>query len=431
MIGRGTLDSFAPAHDVAHALEGRVAARTPRWTAGGPGIDLADPARYAGTGHLELWREARLRHPVAWAESVRAGGFWSVTSHALAGQVLKQPRAFRSGDGMRLGGNPAAVRAAAGRMLVVSDSTTHRRLRAAHAGWFSGRALARLEPALERRLDTLLTELAARGTAFDAVAGVATRLPMWALFAMMDVPDADQDELARLTATAFDDADQGPAATRARAAAHAAVFGYFADLVPRRRSRPGDDVVSALTRADAGGRPLTDDEIVLNCDGLLNGGLETTPHAVSGALQALAANPAVLARLRAEPGLAGPAVEEVLRWTSPAMHVMRTATQDAVIGPAAVRPGERVVVWLPACNRDEAVFDDPDAFRPDRYPNPHLALGAGPHHCIGAGLARLELRCFLAALARHASAVEVVGPPVRRPSDFLNGLARLEVRLRT
>jgi cytochrome P450 len=406
-----------------------VAGRTPQWTAGGRDTDLAAPALYTGTHHVEMWREARRRHPIAWAESLRAGGFWSVTTHGLATQVLKDSRTFGSAAGMRLSGNPAAVRAAANKMLVVSDGATHRGLRAAHAAWFGSRAVAALEPVLERRIDAALRQLLARGTAFDAVGELADRIPMWALFAMLDVPGADQHELARLTATAFDDADEGRDAVRARAAAHAAIFGYFADLVRRRRARPGADLVTSLTRAEPAGRPLTDEEVVLNCDGLLNGGLETTPHAVSGAILALAEHPAAWQRLRREPNLTGPAVEEVLRWTSPAMQAMRTATRDVAVGPAAVRRGERVTVWLPSCNRDETVFDDADAFRVDRNPNPHLALGAGPHHCIGAGTARLELRCLLTAMTRLVGAVEVVGTPVRRPSSFLNGLARLDVRL--
>ena len=403
--------------------------RTPRWTAGGPGTDLAAPGHYAGTRHVAVWREARRRHPVAWAESGRAGGFWSVTGHDLGTRVLRHAGAFGSAQGMRLVSNPAAVRAAANKMLVVSDGTAHRRLRAAHAAWFGSRAVGALEPVLARRIDALLRRHVAGGAAFDAVGGLAVHVPMWALFAMMDVPDADQEELARLTAVAFDDADESRAAARARAAAHAGIFGYFTDLVRRRRARPGSDLVSALTRAEVAGRRLTDEEVVLNCDGLLNGGLETTPHAISGAILALARHPEAWRRLRQEPELAGPAVEEVLRWTSPAMQAMRTATGDVTLGPAAVRRGDRVVVWLPSCNLDEAVFDDAGTFRVDRHPNPHLAFGTGPHHCIGAGLARLELRCFLAAMTRLVDAVEVVGTPVRRPSSFLHGLARLDVRL--
>lgn len=403
--------------------------RTPRWTAGGTGTDLAAPDFYAGAGHLEVWREARRVHPIAWAESGRAGGFWSVTTHALAGEVLKQARVFCSGQGMRLVSSPAAVRAASGKMLVVSDGQTHRGLRAAHAAWFSSRGVAALRPALDRPLDALLRGLLARETTFDAVAELAIRVPMWALFEMMDVPSADQAELTRLTTAAFDDSDETTAAARARAGAHAAIFAYFAELVRLRRTRPGTDIVTSLTRAEVNGRRLSDEEVILNCDGLLNGGLETTPHALSGAMLAFARHPDAWQRLREDPLLIDGAVEEILRWTSPAMQATRTATADASIGSAAIGRGERVTAWLPSANRDETVFGDADVFRIDRDRNPHLAFGAGPHLCIGAGLARLELRSFLAAMTRLVGSIEVDGTPVRQPSNFLNGLTRLDVRL--
>lgn len=402
--------------------------RTPKWIAGERGADLAAPAFYAGEQHIEVWREARRVHPIAWAESDRAGGFWSVTTHTLADQILRQPRIFGSAHGMRLAGNEAAVRAASGRMLVVSDGEAHRGLRSAHSAWFTTRSLAGLGPPLDRRLEAHLHGLLARGTAFDAVGELAVRIPMWALFAMMGVPGSDQDELARLTAAAFDDSDESEQGTHARAVAHAAIFGYFANLVRRRRSRPGHDIVTALTRAEVNGGRLSDEVIILNCDGLLNGGLETTPHAVSGAILALAQHPDAWQRLRTDPQAVDGAVEEILRWTSPAMQAMRTATADVSVGPASIRAGERVVMWLPSANRDETVFADPDAFRIDRERNPHLAFGAGPHFCIGASLARLELRSFLAAMVRLVEAVEV-DQAVRQPSSFLNGLARLDVRM--
>jgi cytochrome P450 len=400
-----------------------VGEHTPRWTAGGD-VDLAAPDLYTGTRHLDLWREARRKHPIAWAESPRAGGFWSVTSHGYGRDILKQAKTFGSARGMRLDSSPAAVRAASDKMMVVADGETHRGLRAAHAPWFSLRAVAALQPALQRRLEAHLRDLLARDAPFDVVAELGNRVPRWALFDMMGVPVGDQERLAQLTATAFDDTDQDDAAARARSRAHAAIFGYFAGLVRRRRAEPADDLVSALI-----GASLPDDVIVLNCDGLLNGGLETTPHAISGAVEVFAAQPAVWHRLREDPGLIDPAVEEILRWTSPAMQAMRTATADVTVGPAEIRRGERVVVWLPSCNRDATVFADPDVFRVDRDSNPHLAFGAGPHVCIGAALARMELRTFLTVMTRLVAAVDVDGAPRRQPSSFLHGLARLDVKM--
>ena len=400
--------------------------RTPLFTAGGSDVDLADPHFFTDDRFLAVAREAQRRHPVAWTNPDR-DGFWSVTAYRPAREVLRRTDTFTSTRGMRLGGGAAAVRAASGRMLVVSDGVDHHRLRSAHAGWFAGRALADLATDLRATVDRRLRDLVARGGPVDAVAELALPVPSWVLFRMMGVPPEDRDELAALTATGFDDSDTGPAAVAERAAAHSAVFAYFVDLLERRRAEPGDDILSALATASYDGRPLTDDEIILNCDGLLNGGLETTPHAISGALLAFDRHPDQWQRLRRSPDPLDPAIEEILRYTSPPGHAMRTATRDTRLGDAHIVRGDRVVLWFPACNRDEEAFPEPDRFLVDRRPNQHLGFGGGPHYCVGAALARLELRCVLQSLLSQVRQVRVVDRPVRQASNFLNGLRRLDV----
>ena len=204
---------------------------------------------------------------------------------------------------------------------------------------------------------------------------------------------------------------------------------YLNDLLEQRRTNPQNDFVTALSQASVDGRPLTDDEILLNLDGMLSGGLETTPIAVSGALVAFAQDPACWQRLRAQPELFNSAVEEILRWTSPPGHVMRTAITDICLGEARIRSGDRVVVWIPSANRDEAVFPDGERFVLDRDPNPHLSFGGGPHYCVGAVLARLELRCLLTVLARLVSSIAVTGREVRKQSNFLHGHEIAEVTI--
>jgi cytochrome P450 len=403
--------------------------REPRWTAGGPDVDLADPALYADDGYQALWRKARENHPIAWTESPRVGGLWSITGYAAGSRVVKHADAFSSAQGMRLGGSAAAVRAAAGRMLVVSDGEQHRRIRTAFSAWFTGRAVASLRDRLETHVDELVRRLAAEHRVIDVVTELATAIPTFVLFEMLDIPASDREELAGITAAAFDDADESDAGAARRAGAHARVFGYFDQLLRRRRKEPGQDILSSLASADTGGKRLTDPEILLNCDGLMNGGLETTPHAISGATLALARQRDAWERLKADPGSVDGAVDEILRFTSPGMHVMRTATEDVEIDGARVRAGDRVVVWLPSCNWDESVFPQPDRLRFDRRGGPHLSLGAGPHYCIGAVLAKMELRCWLEAMLRHVAAVEVAGSVARQASTFLNGLSRLEVTL--
>jgi cytochrome P450 len=415
----------SPARPREQATNGRL----PRWTVTGGGEDIADPHFYAGTRHFEVWEQARREHPIAWTESSKAGSFWSVTSHDLGNQILRQPAVFVSGRGMRLGGNPAAIRMASGRTLVVSDGDTHRALRSAHAAWFSGKAMSAMRPGLERTIEDLLRHILTRDAGFDAVADLAVQVPIWVLFEMMGVPSADRERLVQLTATAFDDSGTSPGAAHARATAHTGIFAYFIDLVAERRARPGTDIVTSLVQAKVNGRNLTDEEIILNCDGLLNGGLETTPHAISGALLAFSQYREAWSQLKKDPELIDTAVEEILRWASPPMHAMRTAVAESTVGPARIFPGDPVVVWLASCNRDEDVFPGADRFLIDRRPNPHLCFAAGPHYCIGALLARIELRCFLAALLTQVASVELTGEIVRQRSNFLHGLTRLDVRL--
>ncbi|NBE79822.1 cytochrome P450 [Micromonospora rubida] len=400
--------------------------QTPPATAAGPDFDPTDPRQFTGDRHLALWRQARARHPVAW-QPTADGGFWSVTGYRAGDEVVRRPAVFTSTRGMRLGSAPEAVRAATDRMLVVSDGAAHRRLRTALASWFTSRALAGLHDDLHRRLTGHLAGLIGRGTAFDAVGELTTLIPAWVLLRMMGVPAEDWDRLTGLTIQAFDDSDTSPGALADRVEAHTEIFLYFGELLDSRRTEPGDDMVSVLAGAVVDGRPLTDEEIILNCDGLLNGGLETTPHAASGALLLFAEQPELWDRLRREPELTDRAVEEILRHTSPPMHAMRTATTATTLGGARIAAGDRVVVWFPSCNRDEEVFAEPDRFVPDRSPNPHLGFGAGPHYCLGAALARMELRCLLDVLRDRAEGFAVAGAVTRQPSNFLNGLSRLDL----
>jgi len=403
--------------------------RSPRWTAASVDEDITSPDFFTGNRHFEVWQEARRTHPIAWVQSGRVGGFWSVTSHDLGNQVLRQPRIFTSSQGMRLGSNPAGVRAASDRMLVVSDGDVHRGLRTAHSSWFNSRAISAFHPDLERTVDVLLRGILARDGTCDVVEELGVKLPTWVLFEMMGVPGVERDELVQLTATAFDDSDDSITAAQDQIVAHTAIFAYFVDLLGQRRAHPGTDMVTSLAQACMKDRSMSDDEVILNCDGLVNGGLETTPHAISGAILAFAQHPEAWRRLKEDPELIDTAVEEILRWTSPAMHAMRTASADTVIGSARIRVGDQVAVWLPSCNRDESVFPDADRFLIDRRPNPHLCFGAGPHHCVAALLARVELRCLMAAMVRLVASIEVAGEAVRQRSNFLNGLTRLDVRM--
>jgi cytochrome P450 len=390
--------------------------REPVWSPDATITDPADPVFHASPSRFDVWRVARRAHPVAWTESATYGEFWSITTHGFARKVLQNPLQYTSTAGMRLGGNDRAVALASGRMLVVTDGAAHRRLRAAHSAWLSSSTIDRMSSDIERDIESLLTDLIARGGSFDAVKDFGAIVARLVLGRVLGIPKANWAELGRLT-----DAAYATNVAQESAQAHGELLMYLYGLLEQRRAKPQDDFVSALSQTTLDGRQITDDEVLLNCDGMLSGGLETTPLAAAGALVAFAQDPACWQRVRAEPNLFDSAVEEILRWTSPPAHVMRTAVADNSLGDAQIRAGDRVVVWIPSANRDEAVFADAERFVVDRDSNPHLSFGGGPHYCVGGVLARLELRCLLTVMTRHVSSIAVTGREERRRSNFLHG----------
>lgn len=395
-----------------------------------PSVDLADPDLYAHGDPDAVWAELRERDPVH--RTVRADGsrFWSVTRHADAIAVYRDPALFTSERGMVLGvdADPAA-----GRMLVVTDPPRHTALRAVLADAFTPRVLRGLESRVHGLVGDLL------GRAVDAgevefVDAVAARLPVAVVCDLLGLPATDHDWMYHLTSTAFGGGDPGldagAVSPAERADAYGEIFAYYTELARERRARPGDDLVSALVHGEVDGAALDVEEVLLNCTNLVIGGNETTRHAASGGLLALIADPEQWRALRARPELLPRAVEEVLRWTTPGMHVLRTSTADTELAGTPVAAGDRVVVWNAAANRDPRVFADPERFQVDRTPNRHLALGYGPHFCLGANLARMELRALFGDLLRRVGAVELTGPVERVPSAVLRGLRRLPVALR-
>jgi cytochrome P450 len=238
------------------------------------------------------------------------------------------------------------------------------------------------------------------------------------------VPRSDWERLFELTNEAF-----GAEDAVARRLAHLDILQYFEDLATTRVKYPAEDLVSVLATAEIEGRKLTKNEILLNCDNLLVGGTENTRIAAAGGMLAFLHHPAEWRTVSEEPTLLPSAVEEVLRWTSTATHIMRTATKPTVLRDRHIQKGERVTLWNPSANRDESVFPDPDCFSVHRKPNRHLALGSGEHFCLGGTLARAELRLLYKELLRRTERIELDGTPVLLSSIVVNGLESLPVRL--
>ncbi|MCA6095486.1 cytochrome P450 [Streptomyces sp. SCA3-4] len=389
--------------------------------------DLSDPRRYAAEGIEEVWSRLRKAHPLFLTRRPAAADFWSVLSHDLASQVLRDSSAFSSTGGMRLDADPVANEAAAGKMLIVTDPPRHGGIRRVINSGFTPRMVRRLTDNI--RLTAIGVIEAALEQGDVDFTEVAARLPVSVISDMLGVPRADWDFMLELTMIAFGADENAGTDPRRVAEAHTELLVYYDNLLRQRRRDPQDDIVSALAHGTVDGAPLTDEEILLNCNGLISGGNETTRHATVGGLLALMREPDQWARLRTEPDLLPSAVQEILRFTSPALHVLRTARQEVTLGGRTIRPGDQVAVWLPAANRDEAVFADPDRFDVARTPNRHLAFAQGTHFCLGSALATSELSIFFEEFVARVGAVVPREAPKRMESNLIWGFTSMPVTL--
>lgn len=389
-------------------------------------LELCDPALYAQGRPEELWQRMRRIAPVHEGE-YDGRRFHAVLSHTEISRVVKDTRHFTSQQGMRLDQNPAATAAASGKMLIITDPPRHGGIRRIISGAFTPRMVARLEQSMRETVTAVLDEALEAGEC--DFTRVAARLPLAVICDMLGVPPGDRDFMLERTMVAFGEGGASATDPLASAEAHADILSYYEELLARRRREPQEDIVTALAHGTVDGVPLTDEEIFLNCDGLVSGGNETTRHASVGGLLALMRHPAQWTSLREDPELLPTAVQEILRFTSPAMHVLRTATAPVGIAGHALAPGDQVALWLAAGNRDDTVFEDPDRFDVTRRPNPHLAFAAGPHHCLGAALATRELTVLFEELLRRVRDAELTGPPRRTRSILIWGYDALPVRL--
>jgi cytochrome P450 len=387
-------------------------------------INLTDPELYSHGDPHAAWRWLREHDTVHWhSPSGDFPGFWVLTKYDDVRAVYRDPATFSSAGGILLrpeiyGGDPGG-----GRTLALTDPPYHRKLRALVDDWFTPRSIRALEAEMRDIARDVVTRALERERC-DFVAEIAARVPLYVIFKMLGVPRNDWERLFSLTNDAFGADD--PAERRG---AHLDIMQYFEDLATARAKSPVDDLVSVLATANIDGRKLTADEVILNCDNLLIGGTENTRIAASGGMLAFIQHPDQWQALSMEPDLLHSAVEEVLRWTSTATHIMRTATAPVTMHGRRIEAKDRVTLWNPSANRDESVFDYPDCFSVRRKPNRHITLGTGEHFCLGGTLGRAELRLLYEELLRSTERIELDGTPVMLSSIIVNGPERLQVRL--
>ncbi|HEX6493002.1 MAG TPA: cytochrome P450 [Candidatus Dormibacteraeota bacterium] len=412
---------------------------------------------------------ARLRahEAVTWVEEPAfdrwpAGpGFWGVWRHADVKHVLRTPQLFSSHLGATQIRDPAtpADLAEMRQSMLNMDPPEHSRLRGLLARAFTPRAVALLEHRIEERARALVDTLAAEEGCDFAVA--AAELPLLTLADVLGVPESDRhllyDWASRVIGyqdeeyAAIDLTDRAAATPMARAALAvrprpdaegrmpnprtrsgiADLYAYAEQLAAYRRRHPGDDVMSILLRqVDTGSGRVSVAEFENLFWLFAVAGNETLRNGIPGGMVALLEHPAEHAALAADRSLLAAAVDEMLRWWSPVVHFRRTATANCEIAGHPVGAGDKVVVYLASANRDERAFADPDAFRVARTPNDHLAFGQGPHFCLGAHLARCQMRALFGAVLDGFAGVEPAGEVVRLRSNFQNGIKHLPIRWR-
>ncbi|MFG1653250.1 cytochrome P450 [Micromonospora sp. NPDC049275] len=381
-------------------------------------------------GFHRLFKQLRDHDPVHWNADGVEPGFWSVTRYEDYLRVQKDPTSFSSAATNVLGPHRWHGDEGSGRMLTHTDPPRHTELRQLVSRSFTPRAVASLEPYLRSVISDALDGAIADGEC--NFVDVVAMLPVASIAALMGVPQEDWGLLLRLTGAAFGSADQdfqtSPSARATAAQAHAQLLLYCQDLMRQRREAPREDIVSRLVEAERAGH-LSEEDAMLFFDVVMLGGNETTRHGAVGALLAFVEFPDQWQQLREDRRLLGSAVAEVLRFVSPSRHVLRRAVRDVQLRDRTILAGQDVVVWHASANRDERTFADPDRFDITRTANPHLGLGAGPHYCLGAALATLELSVFLDELCRRVSAATLLDRPTQLSSTVINGYKHVRVQL--
>ena len=399
--------------------------------------DLTDLDLFAHGFPHDVFALHRREAPVYWhpptIHTPDGEGFWSVATHAESLAVMQDPVTYSSETGgtRPFGGTILPDSPAAGNALNMMDDPRHARVRRLVSKGLTPRMIGRLEDELRRRMRVLLDAVAPRG-ACDFVTEVASELPLQAISILLGTPEADRHQLFQWVDHVFD-FQRGDAFVMSPEAVTA--FGNLAEygtrLIDEKRLRPADDMLSVVVHAtlpDEDPPQLTESELQLFFSLLFAAGADTTRNATAGGLLALLQHPDELAQLRTTPALLPATVEEMVRWTSPSAYNRRTATRDVALGGQRLRAGDKVVFWEASANRDERVFADAMRFRAGRDPNPHVGFGHGIHHCLGANLARLEMRVIFEELLARLDALTLAGAPEWTRSNKHTGLRHLPIR---
>jgi len=393
--------------------------------------DLSDPDAFAAGPPHDTFRRLRAEAPVAFfPEKAGGAGFWAVTRYDDVRTVSLDQQTFSSWrGGVMLPDFSEDLLAAQRETLPSLPPGPHGKHRRLVSGGFAPRVMRTLEPRVRELTRHILDRVATRGTC-DFVTDVARELPARVICELIGIPVEDRGRIVEWSnaIVGMDDPEYAESVTSSSLAA-LEVCAYAAQLAAERARAPRDDVASLLLAAEVDGERLSEAQFNAFVLVLAVAGNETTRNALSGGLLALFEHPGERARLQADPSLLPTAADEILRWVTPVMHFRRTAERDVELGGQSIRRGDKVVIWYVSANRDEAAFPAADRFDVGRTPNDHLSFGIGPHFCLGAALARLEIRIFFEELLRRFPDIAPAGPAVRMRGNHIAGIKHLPVRL--
>ncbi len=405
------------------------------------GIDLYSPDTYAQSMPYEEFARLRRETPVVWQPEpvdpaqpwVIGGsdkGYWAILRYDDIVTVSGDNNLFSSWQGGTNIPDMGADGVALIRTLLINmDPPQHTKYRRLVSMGFTPKMINALEPHVRETTRRIIDRVAARGSC-DFVTEIAAELPLAVIAEMIGVPEHEHHKIFEWSnrLIGFDDPEYNTSPEDGQNAAME-MFLYANNLAVERKANPRNDLVSILMAAEVDGERLTEADF----DGffilLSVAGNETTRNLISSAMLALIEHPDQRQRLIEDPSLMPTAVEEFLRWGSPLIYFRRTATADTVVGGQQIKAGDKVVMYYGGGNRDEAIFADPERFDITRSPNPHMAFGGGgPHFCLGASLARLEIRIMFEELLKRLPDIELDGPVQRLRSNFINGIKHMPVR---
>ncbi len=392
-------------------------------------LDLSNPDSFSAGFPHDYFRHLRAEDPVHWHEGDIHGGpgYWVIAKYDDLKWVSKNPRLFISGQG-NLIEDPAPGELDVARSMITMDPPDHQRFRKLVSAGFTPRHVDGHEDRVREIVCEILDSVVHKGRC-EFVAEVAAELPLRVICEFLGVAPNDRQQVFELSNRMLGSEDPEYGNSRAHAAAAGIQMFQFAyKLLVARRAEPRDDLVTALITGEVEGKKISDLEFGSFFLLLAIAGNETTRNLISHGVRLLIANPEARDALRRDPSLIPSAVEEMLRMSAPVMYFRRLATQDVELRGRVIRAGQKVTLWYPSANRDEEHFSDPDRFDIRRDPNDHLAFGVGQHFCLGAHLARLEIRVMFEELLQRLPDIELESEPRLLRSHFIDGVKSMPVR---